>query len=107
MMQPSWSWPPHAQPPDLSLIMGRLLERSEATVNRLDRIDRRLESGDARMDQISERIAALETRKADPMPNWERVVKSAVPYLIFLTALLGTGSIDAAIKVLGALGGGK
>lgn len=107
MMQPSWPWPPHAHPPDLSLIMGRLLERSEATVDRLDRIDRRLESGDTRMDQIAERIAVLETKKEELLPKWERVIKGAAPYLIFLTALLGTGSIDAAIKILGALSGAK
>ena len=85
--------------------MGRLLERSEATVERLDRIDHRLQAGDTRMNAIQERIAAIEARKADPIPGWERVVKSAAPYLIFLAALAGTGSIDAALKVFAALAG--
>lgn len=105
MNHPAWPWSHPAQPSDLSMIMGRLLERSEATVDRLDRIDRRLEQVDTRMDLISERIAALETRKADPMPGWERLVKGAAPYLIFLSALAATGSIDAALRILSALGG--
>lgn len=98
-------WPHPAHQPDLSLIMGQLLERSEATVSRLDRIDRRLEAGDERMDQIAERIAAIEARKAEPIPNAERWLKGVAPYIIFLGALAGTGSIDAALKVLSALGG--
>lgn len=111
MTQPSWAWPPPAthigHPPDLSMVLGRLLERSEATLERLDRIDRRLEDGDGRMDEISERIASLEANKADPMPGWERKLKGVAPYLIFTAALAGTGSIEGALKILAALGGAK
>lgn len=118
-------WPcPHGVPPDLSLMLGRLLERSEATVHsldnidrrlssseqattgRLDRIDRRLERGDARMTGLSQRIAAIETRKAG-IPTWERTVKAALPYLIGLGTLWGTGSIDVATRVINALMGGR
>jgi hypothetical protein len=89
------------------MTLGRLLERSEATIGRLDRIDWRLETGDARMDQLAHDIAEMKKAKPEPMPNWERVIKSVLPYLIGGVALLSTGSIDAAIKIFGALGGAK
>ena len=104
------SWPPsgpprpYPHPPDLGVIMGRLLERSEATVERLDRIDHRLADGDSRMTQIQERLAGLEARReASLLPGWEKLIKGTAPYAIFLAALAGTGSIDAAVKILGAL----
>jgi len=105
-----WHWPPPPSPDhphDLGMTLGRLLERSEATIGRLDRIDWRLETGDARMDQLAHDIAEMKKAKPEPMPNWERVIKSVLPYLIGGAALLSTGSIDAAIKIFGALGGAK
>ncbi len=99
-----WPWPPTPPPQTDQWLLWRLLERSEAMVGRLDRIDHRLEIGDDRMDQMSKDIADLKSTKREPMPGWERVIKSVAPYLIFLTALVGTGSVDAAIKILSALG---
>jgi len=99
------SLPASALPPDLSMLMGRLLERTETVVDRLDRIDHRLQTGDARMDEIAERIARLEAAKVEAMPAAERLIKAALPYGIGLAALLGTGSIDAAVKIITALGG--
>lgn len=90
---------------ELSLMMGRLLERSEATLDWLERIDSRLGEGDTRMGQMTERIAALETRKpSEVMPALEKAVKILLPYLIGGAVLAFTGSLDNALKVLTALG---
>ena len=100
-------WTPYTAPPDLSLALGRLLERSEATITRLDRIDRRLEAGETRMDEISERIAALEAAKAQDMPALERAIKSALPYLIGGLTLWLTGSAETALKLMASIAGAK
>lgn len=85
-------------------ILSRLDERSAWTLDWLARIDRRLESGDERMDEMTARIAALETRRpADPMPAIERAIKIALPYIIFGLTLAGTGSLDSALRVVGGL----
>lgn len=89
-------------PPDLSMLMGRVLERSEATIVRLDRIDSRLEIGDARMDTLSSQLGAMEKTPAK-LGGWEKALKAPLPYIVGLGTLAATGSIDAALKVLAAL----
>lgn len=87
------------------IILGRLLERSETGLAWLHRIDQRLKEGDARMGEMCERIAKLETSKAtDPMPVIERWVKVALPYLIAGGVLAITGKLDLALQALSALG---
>ncbi|HRD78452.1 MAG TPA: hypothetical protein PK264_21355 [Hyphomicrobiaceae bacterium] len=104
--------------PDLGLMLGRLLERSEATLERLDRIDSRLEAGDTRMDEITSRIAAIEAieerreeaqdaPKRPVLPIAETVIKAAAPYLIALLTLWLTGSAESALKLLAAASSGK
>lgn len=117
----TWYPPPHLTPSDsaatmlgqllqqseakaLGMVLGQLLERSEQSKTQLDWIVARLEQGDTRMDDHGERLKALETKRAaKPLPGWERMVKGALPYLLGLATLWGTGSIETALKVLGAL----
>ena len=94
-------WPQH-YPPDLSMLMGRVLERSEATIIRLDRIDSRLEIGDARMDTLSAHLGAME-KTSTKLGGWEKALKAPLPYIVGLGTLAATGSLDAALKVLAAL----
>lgn len=97
------AWP--TPPPDLSMLMGRLLERSEAIADRLESIDRRLQDGDTRMDRMAERMVAMEAAKGIDLPALERTIKGLLPYLIVAAALAGTGSLDVALKMLAALAG--
>jgi len=91
---------------DLVLLLGRLLERSEATVDRLDRIDQRLDAGTSHMTQISQRISRLErAQPGESMPALERWIKSLLPYLIGAATLLATGSAEQAAKAVAALTG--
>jgi hypothetical protein len=47
--------------PQLQILMGRVLERSEMSLVRLDRIDARLVKGDETMASLAARIDKLET----------------------------------------------
>jgi hypothetical protein len=87
------------------IILGRLLERSEAILHRLNGIDGRLETGDRRMGEMTDRIAALERRKKDAMPAIERGIKVLLPYLIGLVTLAATGSIEKALQIVTGLTG--
>lgn len=105
-------------PGRLGMMLGRLLERSEqipemfASQHRqMDRIERRLEKGDARMDAMTaatqanaKAIEELKSRqdKAEigATERWTKdVARIAVPLLV----LWLTGSIDAAMKIAGGL----
>jgi len=81
----------HAVP----MMLGRLLERSDHTITQLGRIESRMEAGDQRMGEMTERIAALEQRP-DAIPSAERWVKDALRYAVPLGVLYGTGSLEAA-----------
>ena len=107
-----WPQSRYGQPHDISLLIGRLLEQQANTDRRMDRHETRLEAGDDRMDEMSERIASLETTAKSPrssaMPRWEVIVKTVLPYAIGLATLLVTGSLEQAIKIiLAVLTGGK
>lgn len=93
---------------DLSLMLGRLLERSDATMERLDQIDRRTSE---RLDRIDYRLALgdrrmdwLASSKGDTdMSTAERWVKILLPFLIAGGTLYFTGSIEAALKMASGL----
>lgn len=106
----SWTpWPA----PSLEMMFGRLAERSDQTIRMLDRIDRRLEEGDSRMDRMGEDIATLKARQEQAeqkaaqaaLPGWEKGIKQIVPYLLVGGTMMATGSVDAGLKLLSALGG--
>jgi hypothetical protein len=50
--------------PSVHILLGRVLERSDHTILRLDRIDARLGLGDEKLDQLHDRLTVVETRKA-------------------------------------------
>lgn len=94
-------WP---HPPDLSMIMGRLLERSDATLHHICRIDRRLELGDARMTELAKSIEAIEAAQSKAaIGSVERWSKDLARYLVPLGVLWATGSIETALQISGAL----
>jgi hypothetical protein len=86
-------------------MLGRLLERSEQTLDRLDRIEQRLESGDRKFQDLERQICSRAAcRRSDPVPGLEKAVKAAIPYLIALVVLLATGQAETALRVLQAVG---
>ena len=94
-------WP---HPPDLSMTLGRLLERSDATLHHIGRIDRRLELGDIRMTELAKSIEAIEAAQAKAaIGSVERWAKDLARYLVPLGVLWATGSIETALKISGAL----
>lgn len=88
---------------EISMLMGRLLERSDTALDRLEKIESRLQAGDSRMEGLASQIAALDRPKDGP-PGWERAVKTVLPYLIGAGVLMGTGSVDSALKIMAAAG---
>lgn len=92
---------------DLSMLMGRLLERTETVLLRLERIDRRLENGDRRMDEMHVRLGRIETSRPDGVPGWERWVKAMIPWAIGTATLAATGSLEQAAKAVATLAGAK
>ena len=105
--QPSpWPWP--HQPPDLSMTLGRLLERSEATIDRLDMIDQRLAAGDVRMDKLAQdlsRLPAASPPVPPSTPPWTyQDLKLTIAATIFVLLVL-LGKVELAQQVLGALAG--
>ena len=103
---------PH-QPPgqdlNIGLMLGRLLQGQETVVSRLDRIDRRLETGETWMqahDQRSEKIeaAVAKLEKRPEIGRTERLIKQGLQWAIPGGVLWWTGSIEQAIKVLQAMG---
>jgi hypothetical protein len=107
------SWPFHSeQPRDVAFLLGTLVERSDTIVDDLTEIKGRLRDGDATMSGMSARIAVLELhakskRGGDGVPNWERLLKWALPYLIGAVTLALTGSVPMALELFKALAGAK
>lgn len=94
-------WPNPMDAPDVGMILGRLLERSETTVRRLDTIDERLRSGDRTMSELREDVASL--KKEPRIGAAERLIKEGLRYLVPLGVLWATGSLDAAVKMAGVM----
>jgi hypothetical protein len=102
-------------PPDPMTLLGILLERSEWLCHGMQRIDARLEAGDQRMDEITERsrhvertleqIKAAREKPEREMPAWERVAKVGLPYLIVPLAAWASGSWQVAIDLLRVMAG--
>jgi len=112
------SYPPHGHPPspwpwphqqaDLTMTLGRLLERSEATIDRLDMIDQRLAAGDARMDKLAQDLSGLPVALhpiPPPTPPWTwQDLKLTIAATIFVLLVL-LGKVELAQQVLGVLAG--
>lgn len=90
-------WP---HPPDLAMMMGRLLERSETTVQRLDRIDNRLEQGDRKFSELA---AAIEKAGKASVSDREKIIARLATVAIYLGLAWITGSVETAAKILQAL----
>lgn len=88
--------------PDFSMVIGRLVERSDQGVEMLRDIQKQIDTVTSTLSSLDSRIRTLET-KPDPMPPWERLVKLLLPYGIGLAALAVTGSLDTAVKIATAL----
>jgi hypothetical protein len=89
---------------DLGMHIGHLIGRSEAILHHLARIDRRLCQGDERMDELAEGIRRIEkmqeTTSAGPAERW---AKDLLRWLVPLGALWATGSLEAALRIAGAM----
>lgn len=102
-------WPPSSSANGhdlgLGLIIGEIRAQAVQTHEQLHRIDCRLEAGDARMSELSDRIGHLERRPSSEVPPAERLIKDGLRYLVPLGVLWGTGSVDAAAMWLKMLAG--
>lgn len=85
------------------MMIGEIRSAAHHTHLRLDRIDHRLEQGDHRMGEITERIAVLEKKPTETIPAIERLFKDMIRYGVLAWTAWATGSIEAAIKLFGAL----
>lgn len=98
-----------SQPPswwhEILMLLGRLDERSEHQSERLERIEGRLETGQAKFGEHEQRIDRLEQSvKCKPrVPKLERDLKRWAIVLIPLLSLLDTRLFEAALKVLEAV----
>lgn len=121
--QPPWSGP--SGPPDHSMLLGRVLERTEHllamgqhTANSVDEIKDRLEEGDrkfdahasrfdahtSRLDEMHKTISDLQTASGkEKVTSLERWSKDLLRWAIPLFALWYTGSLDAAFKIASAM----
>lgn len=101
--RPSNSVEPHPRH-DVSMMLGRLIERSEHVIRGQDEIKSQLREGAQRFREHEERIVRLEERvdSKDHVPRLERLIKRWLAYLLPPLALWSTGSVDAAIRVLEA-----
>ncbi len=97
---------------DLSMMLGRLMERTEASDERLIRIENRLMEGhtmfarlDGRLKHVEAATVRLETSSSDRarVPRWERTAKRWLAWLLPAATLYSTGSLEAAIKALDAV----
>lgn len=92
----------------LHILLGRVLERSEQTIDRLDRIDARLVRGDQTMGDLDHRLTTLEgARKEAPahsikdtISTIERIGKLVMAWLLPPLVLAMTGSLEKAIQFL-------
>jgi len=84
----------------IGLMIGEIRAAAHHTHARLDRIDHRLESGDRRMSEMTDRIASLERRPTSDVPTVEWLVKDALRYIVPLGVLYVTGSLEAALMWL-------
>lgn len=96
-------WPPPPHVDSIHMMLGQLLERTQATQSdvretRADvhQIKARLAHGDA---QFAELRRGMKTSKAE-IGKWERVILESVRIGQFLLVLWLTGSLEAAIRVL-------
>lgn len=98
-----YSHGPSSQDLNIGLMLGRLLQGQETTVDRLDKIDSRLVQGDTRMSAIEDSIKKGDKDKP-ALGATERWIKQGLQWAIPGGVLWWTGSIDQALKVLAALG---
>ncbi len=121
--QQPWSAP--SGPPDHSMLLGRVLERTEHllemsqhTANSVDEIRDRLEEGDrkfdahasrfdahtSRLDEMHKAITDLQSASGkEVVTSLERWSKDLLRWAIPLFALWYTGSLDAALKLASAM----
>jgi hypothetical protein len=91
-------WPDASNP---MMLLGRLLERSDETIRRLDRIDGRLREGDQRMDAIDRKLEIKSTSGADKPGPWERIAVDGSRIALWLALLWLTGSAETATRLIG------
>jgi len=83
--------------PSVHILLGRVLERSEATIVRLDRIDARLGSGDQKLTDLHNRVSSIEKRKGfagsinETISTLERVGKFILAWALPPLAVWMTG----------------
>lgn len=87
-----------------SLLLGRLIERSDAMLERMARIDQRQAETEAEIRTVRSQIGKLESVQSEGLPGWEKAVKALIPPVMLVGALAWTGSIDAAITLLIKIG---
>lgn len=85
----------------MMLMLGRLLERSEAQTRQLTDISNT-------MKHFDRRLQSLETRKGFQMPPAEKVLKDVLTWALPIATLILTQSLDKAMRVLEVIqnGGG-
>ncbi len=77
----------------ISMMLGRLLERSEAQTRQLTDIS-------TTMKHFDKRLQSLESRKGYSMPPAEKVLKDVLTWALPIATLILTQSLDKAMKVL-------
>lgn len=103
----------------LTMLLDRLLESSNATLSRLermdqstgqrlDRIDTRLADGDSTLTHLAQRVTRLEQRPrrstmAQTIGAVEKLTKRWATGLVWLIALWASGSLEIAAKVVAVL----
>lgn len=87
------------------MLLGKLLERSDATNLHIIHIQTRLTTVDRTLSDLAGRLASLESRPvssttaADTIGAIEKVLKSWAVWLIPLSVAWATGSLEQALKV--------
>jgi len=91
--------------PSSDLLLGQLLERTTATQidvremkGEVRQIHRRLAHGDAQFAELRRR---MDNRKRE-IGQWERLILETVRIAQLLLVLWLTGSMDAALRILGS-----
>lgn len=117
---PTWPmpWSGFSVPPDLSMMLGRLLERSEHTAQSVDEIKDRLEAGDRKFDAHASRFeahgerldamhVAIEKLQAtapkDKVTATERWSKALLTWGLPVAAAWWSGGAEAALKAAAEL----
>ena len=90
------------------MTLGRLLERAEATARSLDRVENRaierLDRIDGRLEAMNRKLTTIAKAQASPpVSRLERRLKDLAGYLIPLAVLWATGSVESAIELFKAL----